>query len=64
MIIQELVEINNRTLLHTFSSDSKYILQIETGVIYDEAYDAPNRGFHYTETDTFIPAEIKNLMRN
>ena len=54
MIIQEIVTINNRQLRHTYSSDAKYIKQIESDVIYDEAYDMLERNFNYIETDTPI----------
>ena len=54
MIIQEIITINNHQLRHTYSSDAKYIKQIETDVIYDEAYDILERNFNYIETDTPI----------
>lgn len=60
MIITETVVINNNTFKHTFSSDFKYILQVETGAIYDEAYDVAYRNFNYVETDSIIPQELRN----
>ena len=57
MLIQEIVNINNKTFKHTYSSDSKYIKQLETGVLYDHAYDLMQRNFNYIETDSIIPAD-------
>ena len=39
MIKQEKTIINNKELLHTYSDNNKYILQVETNVKYNEAYD-------------------------
>ena len=54
MIIQEIITVHNQQFKHTYSSDSKYIQQVETGAIYDEAYDTMKRNFSYIETDTTI----------
>ena len=54
MIIQEIVTINDLQLKHTYSSNKKYIKQIETGAIYNEAYDTLITNFHYVETDKDI----------
>ena len=59
MIIQEIVTVNNLQLKHTYSSDCKYIKQLETGAIYDEAYDMLCRDFNYIETQTSIPEECE-----
>ena len=58
MIIQETLVINNRTLKHTYSSENKYIKQLETGVIYDEAYDTLKYNYNYVELDQEIEKEI------
>ena len=58
MIIQEIVNINNNQLKHTYSSNNKYIKQTETGAIYNEAYDAMIRTFHYIETDKDIEKDV------
>ena len=58
MLIQEIITINNTQLKHTYSSTKNYIKQIETGVIYDQAYDLTDREFTYEETDTVIPEEF------
>ena len=61
MIIQEIVNINETQLKHTYSSNNKYIKQTETGAIYNEAYDTLVRNFHYIETDKdiekYVPQE-------
>ena len=58
MIIQEIVVINTRTLKHTYSSENKYIKQLETGAIYDEAYDTLKYNYNYVELDKEIEKEI------
>ena len=54
MIKQEKVKIGNRELLHTYSDNNKYILQVETNVEYDEAYDVIPCKYTYTETEKEI----------
>lgn len=44
---------NSVKLTHTYSDNNYKIKQIETGIIYDEAYDIPNR-YTYVETDEKI----------
>ena len=51
MIKQEKVKIGNRELLHTYSDNNKYILQVETNVEYNEAYDVIPCKYTYTEID-------------
>lgn len=58
MIIQEIITIDNNQLRHTYSSNNKYIKQVETDAIYDQAYDLLDREFTYEETDTVIPEEF------
>lgn len=58
MIIQEIVVVNNRQLKHTYSSENKYIRQIETGVVYNEAYDTLKSNYNYLELDMEIEPEI------
>lgn len=41
---------NGVVLTHTYSDEGKQIRQIETGVIYDEAYDIPNT-YTYEEVE-------------
>lgn len=59
MIIQELVAIGGLTLRHTYSTDGKYIKQVETNAIYDEAFDVLERQFTYEELNTAIPKETE-----
>lgn len=58
MIKQEIITINNKELLHTYSDSNKYILQVETENKYDEAYDIIPCRYTYTETEEKIE-EIK-----
>ena len=51
MIKQEKVKIGNRELLHTYSDNNKYILQVETNVEYNETYDVIPCKYTYTEID-------------
>ena len=58
MIVQEIFIINNKKFKHTYSSDNKFILQIETDVVYNEAYDTLKSNYHYIETTQEINDEI------
>ena len=57
MLKQEKITINNKELLHTYSDNNKYILQIETNVKYDEAYDIIACKYTYKETEEEIVIE-------
>ena len=57
MIKQEKVKIGNRELLHTYSDSNKCILQVETNVEYNEAYDVIPCKYTYTETEEEIVIE-------
>ena len=57
MLKQEKVKINNKELLHTYSDSNKYILQVETNVKYDEAYDVIPCKYTYKETEETIVEE-------
>ena len=57
MIKQEKVKIGNRELLHTYSDSNKYILQVETNVEYNEAYDVIPCKYTYKETEEAIEEE-------
>ena len=41
-------------LYRTYSSDNKYIIQVETGVEYSEAIDVENAPYTYIESDKDI----------
>lgn len=57
MLKQEKVIINNKELLHTYSDNNKYILQVETNVKYGEAYDVIPCRYTYKETEEEIVIE-------
>lgn len=57
MIKQEKITINNKELLHTYSDNNKYILQVETNVEYREAYDVIPCKYTYTETEEIVIEE-------
>ena len=57
MIKQEKVKIGNREFLHTYSDSNKYILQVETNVEYNEAYDVIPCKYTYIETEEEIVIE-------
>lgn len=54
MIKQEKVKIGNRKLLHTYSDSNMCILQVETNVEYNDAYDVIPCRYTYKETDKLI----------
>ncbi len=57
MLIQEIVTVKNMKLKHIYSSNNKYIKQIETNNLYNEVYDTLKANFSYTETDQDIVLE-------
>ena len=57
MLKQEKITINNKELLHTYSDNNKYILQVETNVKYNETYDVIPCKYTYTETEEEIVIE-------
>lgn len=59
MIKQEKVKINDKELLHTYSDKGFYILQVETNIKYDEAYDIIPCPYTYVETNEKIEKEEK-----
>lgn len=61
MIIKEILFINGRELVKTYSDSGKYIIQNETGSEYVEAIDIPNRyTYSESEKDIEIPEEVEN----
>lgn len=54
MIVSENVTINNKDFTKTYSDENFYILQNETGNIYQEAIDLPTAPYTYSETDIKI----------
>lgn len=57
MIKQEIIVVNGRTLVKTYSDNKKYIIQNETGLKYVEAVDIPNK-YTYIESDENIKTEL------
>lgn len=58
MIKTEIVTMNNRTLVRTYSDANLMIKQDGTGAVYSEAYDPADSGRTYTETDEIIETDI------
>ena len=57
MIVKDIVQIGNKTFVHTYS-DKGFKLERE-GDIYDDAFDLAEFGRTYTETDEPIePVEV------
>ena len=54
MIKQEFLKSGNRELIHTYSDIGKRILQVETGIIYDDAYDV--KEYAYEEVNENVEA--------
>lgn len=44
--------------VYTYSDAGMKILQVETGIVYEDAMDVPESGYTYTETDIAIEDEI------
>jgi hypothetical protein len=64
MLIQENINANGVDLVKTYS-DLYTIRQIETGIVYTEAIDVPNK-YTYEETDTpkpVLPEEVKEPVK-
>ena len=60
MIKQEEKILGGGIFLHTYSDSGFYILQVETGIKYDEAYDVIPCRYTYEETSEKIEAEEIN----
>lgn len=60
MIIQKNIKtLDGRELVRTYS-DTYTIRQVETGIVYIEAIDIPNR-YTYEETEELKPEELKDI---
>ena len=59
MVITTLKKIDNKTLVYTYSDENYMILQNETGVTYEEAYDIEGKGYTYSETDIKIKRDTE-----
>ena len=60
MIKQEEKILGGNTFLHTYSDSGFYILQVETGIKYDEAYDVIPCRYTYEETSEKIEIHVEN----
>ena len=49
----------NENMYRTYSDESYFIKQIETGNIYEEAIDLESKSFTYEETDIPIIEEVE-----
>jgi hypothetical protein len=54
MLRQEIININGKEYTHTYS-DTYYIRQIETGIVYTDAIDICPCPYTYEETDEPLP---------
>lgn len=52
MLITETVTIDEKEYIHNYSDVGNYIERDE--ILYDKAYDPPEAGYIYTESDTPI----------
>lgn len=46
--------------VYTYSDAGMKILQVETGIVYEDALDVPDSGYTYTETDIPIEDELSD----
>lgn len=60
MIVTENVILNNREFIHNYSDEDFYIQKEGTQEIYEDAYDVPESGYTYIETDKKIEREDNN----
>ena len=54
MIKQDILTLNNKDFIKTYSDIGHYILQVETGIKYSEAIDVMPIRYTYIETDEVI----------
>ena len=54
MIKTEVMVINGKNFTRTYSDEGKRLLQVETGILYDEAVDIEGAPYTYTESDEEI----------
>ena len=58
MIKTENLTINHTDFIKTYSDEGFKILQVETGVVYDEAIDLESSEYTYEETDEPVEEEM------
>lgn len=61
MIVTEEVILNNKKFIHNYSDERYYIQKVGTEEIYEEAYDLPEIGYEYIETDKKIDDEEREV---
>ena len=54
LIKRETLIINEKKFIRTYSDKGYYILQVETGIKYNEAIDVENAPYTYKETKELI----------
>lgn len=59
MLVKETVIINGKEFIHHYSDANKYIKQVRTGHLYDDAYDPTNVRYVYKETEIEIEKEAE-----
>ena len=62
MLITENVKINNKEFIHNYSDSEFYIKKDGTEELYVNAYDLPESGYTYTETDKKIEDEDEDII--
>ena len=62
MLITEIVKINNKEFVHNYSDSGFYIQKNGTEELYVSAYDLPEMGYTYTETDKKIEDEDESII--
>ena len=50
-------------LFRTYSDTNRYLYQVETGAIYEEAVDVESANYTYEETDDIIVAPNADILR-
>lgn len=60
LIKQELIVINNKRFIRTYSDSNKYIIQQPTNIKYGEAIDVENTHYTYIESDKDIETVLRD----
>ena len=59
MLVKEKVIINGKEFIHHYSDTNKYIKQVRTGNLYDDAYDTTSVKYIYEETNIDIEKDAE-----
>lgn len=57
MVVQKIYTVGSIELRKTYSDDNKYIVQVETGNVYQEAIDPLDSTHTYIESENDLPTE-------